>query len=259
MEERDEKERQRSPNYPAFGLSTAVERARALYDRDGKAAVPTLSAVKAWGYNSLNGRSMRALGALRQYGLLDDAGPKMVRLSQRALAIILAPAAGSLQRTRALEEAAKTPGAFAELYAQYPDGFPSDESMVHNLTINTNFSEDAARVLIAAFRDTIDLVSRAQASDTSPDKQDSGRRGEEKAPPPDQTPKKKENNMPVLDATQSQDLMLPVGSGRIAILRVPMPFTENEWKLMNAVLAAMKPGLVSEPVEASVKNGREET
>ena len=61
----------RSPNFPSVNLADAIEAVRAIYQREGRSLMPRLSAAKALGYNSMNGRSLSKLGALRGYGLLD--------------------------------------------------------------------------------------------------------------------------------------------------------------------------------------------
>jgi len=46
---------------------------------------------------------------------------------------------------------------------------------------------------------------------------------------------------------QRRVLQLPLGDGAWAVLDAVWPMTEEDWRLMMAVLAAMKPGLVWEP------------
>lgn len=147
----------RSRNYPVFGLGEAIKRARELYDSDGKAAVDTDVAVQAWGYKSLNGASLRTLGAVRQYGLLDNAGNKQVRLSPNALTILLEPL-DSVERAEAIANAAAAPTMFREIRDQYPDGLPSDSGIISWLVRNHTFNEGAARDLVAAYRSTLELV-----------------------------------------------------------------------------------------------------
>jgi len=239
----DEEERQtvRSPNYPAFGLSAAIERAEKLYQIAGKASVTTLAAVKSWGYNSLNGRSLRALGAMRQYGLLEDTNPKMVRLSQTAL-VILRGAPESPERRAALREAAIKPSAFAMLFDQYPDGFPADEAMISQLEINSPFTGDAARKLIAAFRDTLNLVGGAESGDTSGLAGDDRDEGGDERQLPGQRPKKKEGQM--ADAgREAVDIPIPIVSGGQAILRIPRTMTEADYSAFTSVLNGLLSGL----------------
>src|SRR5690242_120068 len=106
--------RMRSRNYPGIGLRESIAKARDLYDSNGKAAVAKDVAVKSWGYKGLNGASLRILGALNQYGLLDIPESRTVRLSPRALAILLEPE-DSQERANAILEAARTPPVFQEV------------------------------------------------------------------------------------------------------------------------------------------------
>ena len=158
--------RQRSRNYPGMGLREAIEKARQLYDSNGKAAVAKDAAVKAWGYKGLNGASLRVLGALNQYGLLDIPESKTVKLSARALAILLEPE-DSAERAQALLDAAHTPPVFAEIQEHYPDGLPGDEGLKSYLVRTLNFTDEAAVNLIASLRDTIALADSAAKVNTS--------------------------------------------------------------------------------------------
>jgi hypothetical protein len=256
MEQEQQRERQRSPNYPAFGLPTAIARAEAFYKRDGKASVPTIAAVAAWGYGSLNGRSLSVLGALRQYGLLEDTGPKMVKLSQIALTILLA-APKSPERARALQEAAASPKVFADLMEQYKaSGYPSADTMRRNLALRSNYSEEAAGRIISAFRETIDLLEEAGISETSRDPADDPDERDAYVFPstsPEQKPKRKESPMPSSDR-ESIDLPLPMLAGGQAILRLPRHMTEAEHAmlktLIGTLLDSMKGALVPPPAEA---------
>jgi hypothetical protein len=242
-----ERERVRSPNYPAYGLATAVQRVDALYKRDGKAAISTAAAVKAWGYSSINGRSLSVLGALRQFGLLEDAGPKMVKLSQVALAIQLAPP-GSKERDRAFREAGRRPKVFAELFDQYKDGFPSDDAMVSNLVLNSPYNHEAAERLIASFRETRDLLVALRATDTSQAQAPEGDKGDDQRRTPDQKPKEKEKPMPET-GRESIDIPIPIISGGLAYLRVPRRMSEVDYinltGLVTSVLTGMKAALVA--------------
>lgn len=157
----------RSRNYPAFGLPDAIMKARQLYEQDGRATVPSEVAVRAWGYGGLNGASLRTLGAVRQYGLLDAPAPKSVRLSHDALTILLEPSE-SPEYAEAIRQAAGSPAMFAELRQQYPDHLPSDAAMVSWLVRSHGFNEEAAKGLIASYRDTLALVDQAGKRDIAP-------------------------------------------------------------------------------------------
>jgi len=244
-----ERETLRSPNYPAFGLATALERAEAFYKENGKASVTTVSAVKAWGYNSLNGRSLRTLAALRQFGLLEDSGPKMVRLSQLALVILRSPVPHDPARLGALQSAARKPTVFASLFDQYKDGVPGDDAMVSELEIRSNFTGEAARKLVAAFRETLNLVGVPVGGDTP--SQDGGGDVWNQ----DQSTERKPNKVAKMaeSGRESLDLPIPIVSGGQAILRLPRRMTEADFAAFKGVLDAMLQGMraaLTAPVES---------
>src|SRR4051812_14594788 len=60
----------RSPRAPAAPLRDALERALALYDREGRHAVPLDVAAQDLGYkDASSGAARTAIATLRQYGL----------------------------------------------------------------------------------------------------------------------------------------------------------------------------------------------
>jgi hypothetical protein len=151
----------RGPGYPMFGLATAIERARQLYDQDGSAQTSPEVAVKAWGYGGLNGASLRVLAALRQYGLLEGAGDA-VKLTHRALTILLEPPE-SRERAIAINEAVLSPDVFAAILAEYKDDLPSDAALVSFLVRKQSFQERPAQTLVEAFRESVALAKETPA------------------------------------------------------------------------------------------------
>jgi len=149
----------RGPSYPAFGLKEAIERARQLHRQDGSAPTAPEVAVRAWGYGSLNGVSLRVLSALKQYGLLESAGDN-VKLTERALAIILEPE-GSTERTAAIQAAVSAPSIFGTIAAEYQGELPSDAALVSYLVRRQGFQERAAQRLVEAFRETVELAKES--------------------------------------------------------------------------------------------------
>jgi hypothetical protein len=154
----------RSPNYPGLTLSEALQRLREFYDREKTAHTAPEVAVKAWGYGGLNGASARVLGALRQYGLLQDVG-KDVKVSERGLALLLDPPASHEYRN-ALSAAAREPAMFAEILAEYPDSLPSEQGLIAYLVRRRGFTEDGARKLNAVLRDTISFAGSSDAENS---------------------------------------------------------------------------------------------
>ncbi|HVX41400.1 MAG TPA: hypothetical protein VHB25_17680 [Gemmatimonadaceae bacterium] len=244
-------EKQRSPNYPGFGLPEAILKARQLYERDGKAAIPREVAVQAWGYQGLNGASLRALGALRQFGLLEQTGPGTVRISADALALLLEPE-GSTEWRGAMSAVAMRPPIFRAIQKQYPDGVPSDAAVVAYLVRSANFSEDAARVVIGAYRDTMRIAESVLAMDSADANADGGKTEPSREPARRDAgdTARRESTMPE-SGRASLDFPFPLISGGQAILRLPRNMTSGDYTMLttmiDSVLKGMKDALVSTP------------
>jgi hypothetical protein len=144
----------RSPNYPALGLSQAVEAARKLWDKEKRTPVAHATAATALGYGSLSGPARIAIAALRQYGLVDKPDPGHVKLSDRALRVLHGDEEA---KKKALVEAASAPKLFRELAATHLDG--SDNAIRSYLITKKDFSEEGARKAVKSFRDTVKLAS----------------------------------------------------------------------------------------------------
>ena len=156
--------RERSPNYPAVPIETAVKDAQALYKRESRTAVPQAVAVKAWGYKSLSGTSRSRLGALRQYGLIEIERSGSVRISTRGMTLSLRSADTREYKT-ALAEAAFTPPVFRDLRENKAGA--SDEALLHYLVVDKKFSQDGARRVIDVYRANTAFADEEENVDTS--------------------------------------------------------------------------------------------
>ncbi len=145
----------KSPNYPALGLSQAIESVRQLWKKEKRTAVKPGVAIKAMGYSSLNGATLTRLSALKKYGLLESDGKSGVRVSQLAIRILHAPD-GSEEHQKALEEAALKPDLFRELFRTHAEA--SDDTLKSHLVVEKGFTESGSRYFISAFRDTFALA-----------------------------------------------------------------------------------------------------
>jgi hypothetical protein len=145
----------RSPGYPAIGLKEAVERVRAVYQKDFQNRLPRAVIANHMGYKGLSGASLPVLAAMGQYGLLEGRGDE-TRVSDLALKII-AHEPGVAERLTALNEAAVGPELFSELHKKFPDGKASDAAIKSYLLIN-KFIPAAADTSLRAYRETIELL-----------------------------------------------------------------------------------------------------
>ena len=60
----------RSPNYPAIGLSEAIEKVCVIFSKDHTTATDPLVLVGHVGYAKMHGPARSLISALRKYGLM---------------------------------------------------------------------------------------------------------------------------------------------------------------------------------------------
>jgi hypothetical protein len=148
--------RVRSPNYPSMSLIEAVQQIQKLFGKIGQHPAPRDSIATSMGYSGLHGASATAISALAKYGLIERQGEDY-KLSERAMKII-APHNAS-EKGQALQDAAKEPALFAELIEHFGGDVPTDE-VLRPYLIRKGFAQAAVAGVIAAYRDTMDLVTR---------------------------------------------------------------------------------------------------
>jgi hypothetical protein len=149
----------RSPNCPQISLEDALARARAVYKAEHTHVAERQVIASDMGYKSLNGASLTVIGALRQYGLLEDAEGGM-RVSADAVAVIELPDSES-EHKKALHRLAFNPGLFNELKEQFGEHLPSEANLRHSL-IKKGFMPKAADDVIRVYRENIELVGAEQ-------------------------------------------------------------------------------------------------
>lgn len=155
----------RSPNYPAISLPEAINRVTALYRAIHTHGAPREVVAKGMGYNTLNGASATAISALHKYGLLDRSGED-TKVSERALSI-LHPHTPQ-EKAEAIRAAAVEPALFAELAERFPGAMPN-EDLLRNYLLRKGFAPAATVAVIAAYRETSEMVEREGAGyDSAP-------------------------------------------------------------------------------------------
>jgi hypothetical protein len=148
------KRRGRSPNCPGISLTDALQRARKIYEEEHTHPTDRLVIAKDLGYAGISGASATMMGALRQYGILEDAGNGM-RISPDAVTAFEAPA-DSPEKIEALERMAFAPALFAELRAEFPGRLPGEVNLRH-LLIKKGFLPKQADDVSQAYRENFDL------------------------------------------------------------------------------------------------------
>jgi hypothetical protein len=133
----------------------AITYAEQLWAKEKRTAVAPAIAVSAWQFKSFSGPARSTLATLRQYGLLDKTSDG-VRLSKLAMEIIHQPPESD-ERVEAIRAAAMKPTLFRDLAKTH--GEASDDALRAYLITRKSFSEDGAKRVIRAFRQSMTLAN----------------------------------------------------------------------------------------------------
>lgn len=155
----------RSPRYPRSSLAKSVEMIDKLFKGAHQSKLDVDTAAKILGYsNSSGGAASSALGALRQFGLVDGLRGD-VRVSDLAMRIIQPMNAS--ERSEALREAAAKPDIFGKLMTNFSGRLPTSNEPIRAFLIRSEgFSAAGAEDLINALRDTLNSLPEITGSST---------------------------------------------------------------------------------------------
>lgn len=151
----------RSPAYPALNIKEAISKAKAMYDAEGRYAVPMPSAFASWGFGikSSGGRTTRA--ALRYFGLIvveGDSETGKVKLTDDALRILLDEREDQSEKMQIIRRLALTPAIHQTLHSKFPDGIKSDASVEHMLIFEEGYNKSAAAEVVSEFKETAEFA-----------------------------------------------------------------------------------------------------
>ena len=227
----------RSPSYPGISLAVAVERAKALYERERQHETPLSTAMGHWGFTKRSGPGLSTAAALRKFGLLEYIGhgeDQRVKLTNLALDILLDPdPQGAIQR------AALSPTIHRELFAEYGADLPSDATLRYNLIRKRGFTEVGADEFIPQWKRTIDYAQLDSSVTLDAEL------GEPTQPEEAETTVALRTASPARTAVPPQPapreiagraLHLPLRKDVWATLHVPERLTEGDWDQMLRVL-----------------------
>lgn len=176
----------RSPAYPYISVQKALEKAKALYDQEGDYAAPLSSAVGSWGYSPKSSGGRQTLATMKYYGLIEVTGEgdaRKVKVSDIARRILLDQREDETEKRQLIRRVAITPAAHKSLFEQYPSGLASDGTVEHFLIFDSGYNKEAARELLAEYKETARYAGFYQPS-TGVDKPlDEDHNGEDKQPP----------------------------------------------------------------------------
>lgn len=247
------KKRPRSPSYPAIGLEQALERARVIYEHEHRNQAPITAILQHWGYKPGSGAGNVAVAALRKFGLLEADGSgasRRGRLTDLALRILLDVREDSPERLNAIQAAALEPSIHQELLAKYPEGLPSDPTMISYLTMERQFTDGAARELVSELRETLAFAGLSAEGDTLKEQDPDKESPEVPYMPPAAPQAPSRLAPPLLRSTEERTYRLPLLSKEIT-LQGEFPLDAADWEQLRRVLDVMKPGLTKqEPIAA---------
>ncbi len=170
----DEKSRRvRSPAYPALNLKAAIERAYDFYRAEGRYAAALAVTLQHWGYSKRSGSGLKALAALKSFGLIEVTGSgdaQRIKLSDLALRIILDDREDSPDRTGAIATAALRPKMHKKLWNLWHADMPSHGNIRHHLIFEEKFNENFVDDFIKEYKSTIEYanVGELVASEEQP-------------------------------------------------------------------------------------------
>ncbi len=153
--------RVRSPAYPALNLEAAIEKAYDLYRAEGRNATALAVALQHWGYSQKSGNGMKALAALKSFGLVEVTGSgesQRIKLSELALRIILDDRENSTERAKAVATAALRPKIHKKLWTLWGAEMPSHSNIRHHLIFDEKFNENFVDEFIREYKSTIDYA-----------------------------------------------------------------------------------------------------
>lgn len=151
----------RSPAYPAINLKIAIEKAKALYDAEGKYAAPMPSAFSAWGYGAKSSGGRDTRSALRYFGLIvieGDGETGKVKLTEDALRVLLDERENQSEKKAIIRRMALNPAIHKKLLERFPAGIKSDATVEHYLVFEGGYNKSAAGEVVAEFKETADFA-----------------------------------------------------------------------------------------------------
>jgi hypothetical protein len=138
------KPKHRSPAYPSLPLEAAIAKAEVIYRCEKRAAAPVAVVTQHCGLDIKNSNGLRLISALKQYGLVTEEGSledRQVKLSSRALDIILSESDDSPERIKAIEAAALSPPIHKKILEKYDGSLPSAANLKSYLLRELDFND----------------------------------------------------------------------------------------------------------------------
>lgn len=248
------KTRDRSPEYPTLDLPSALERAQQLYDNEGFNWAYVNVVIGHWGYREGSSSGMRAMAALRHYGLVEYQGEKRlrkVRLTGLAKRILRDPRPESKEREAAVREAALTPTIYKKVWDEWGQDLPSESQMAYDLEHSYSFNPNSIAGFIANYKGTLHFAGideQEHGGDIGEDSKPSSGAGVADIPPGAGMPGDSDPKQ-----VKMQPLTIPLRrDGTTAILNAPNPLTKKDIANLKAWLKWYEDSMMDDEDDAQV-------
>jgi len=246
------KRRVRSPAYPGVSLKNAMDKAKVVYKHEHAYEAAVGVVTGHWGYSLGAGPGNVALAALKHFGLLTEKGKgedRMVKLSQLALDVIQDEIPDSEDRKRSIQKAALTPTIYKAMWDKWGSPLPSDATIRTFLVRERSFNPASVDGLISDYKETLSFAKLDEGCILTDDDCDkAGADGD--AQKPGESPKV--GDMPIIEQPKDgsyavvRDLTIPLIGGSAAVLRIPIPLSEENFGLLTSILQTMKAAIVKD-------------
>jgi hypothetical protein len=218
----------RSPAYPAYDLERSIDFLVTLYENEGFGYIPLDVAVEHFGFSATSSTGQRTIAALNHFGLLQEKGSgvdRRVRLSELGKRLVLGRENAEADYEEALRDAALSPRIHGLLHTRWGGRLPSDDTLRRYLMVDLSFNPNAVESFIEDYRSTLDyagLLERQAAATME--------RGGWAAPA---SPPGASGGEP-----RPFDISIPLRNGSQALLRVPVPLSEEDYDLLTSAIEA---------------------
>jgi len=153
--------RMRSPNFPQISLGQAIDLVGKIHREDRTNSIDKEVAAKHMGYTGLTGRTLKLLGALSQFGLLEKVGKGQVRVSKTAVSIL--HWGTEEEKREALAKAGASPALFRRIRGTFEN--PSDRTVTSYL-IKEGFTDSAIPAVLKSYKETNRFLADAGVSES---------------------------------------------------------------------------------------------
>lgn len=157
----------RSPSYPQITLGKCIEFIKSIYKGAHRSTIDTNTLIDLMGYSSKSGRSLAAVGALKQFGLIEGRDDS-IRITQDALTLL--EPISEQEYTSKYKEVALNPPLFRELYDEF-GGTSVSETVIRSIAVRKfNFTGTGAERLTRSYLETMQSVQDISSThSTSPE------------------------------------------------------------------------------------------